>query len=99
MLGNAQMFKQFPLGGCVILNIAAAVALPRLMHFEGIAAANSLSLDFKPTDILTILNSMILLDETASCENETRFLSPDIDSLHALLYAQSTFQVCTESNT
>ncbi len=51
MLGNAQMFKQFPPGECVILSIAAAVALLWLMHLT--KATNS-------------SNSMIVLDENKS---------------------------------
>lgn len=45
------MFKQFPLGECVILNIAAVVGLLWLMHSECIKPTNSLSLCSNPLTV------------------------------------------------
>lgn len=59
MLGNTQMFKQFPLGECVILNIAAVVDLLWFMHLEHIKATNSLSLCLNPLTFKIEFNDFV----------------------------------------
>ena len=84
MLGNAQMFKQFPLG-----NVSFLILLLLLPSFGSCTWAHQshrkLESVFKPSDILRVLSLMIFLDKKKLIYNiETCFHY----SFHALLSAQ-----------